>query len=224
MGMEPATIALLAELGTKVGSSALSSAFAPSPFQPRHSFAGSGADPTTALSQVMQLIKGVTSGAMEHASTPVNLSDAIVHDLPTFTGGGLPNPIGVGAKSNLGGPVRIQPPNFGPTPTTTIGTKPVDTTRGDPNDPTNTNYRTQDGTGPDNTGTGTHKGHGDPPDVSPMISSGAQRLDYAPPDVMGTGAPPMGAPMGNSAPGGLDPQTYGAIQLLMHAAKGTVAA
>lgn len=98
MGMDPITLGAI--IGA-VGKTA-ESAFAPSPYQPRQSFSGTSADPVTGLTQVQNTLRQLLGGAIGKVSQGVDLPDAHVGTLPTFTGGGLPGPVGVTSAQDSG--------------------------------------------------------------------------------------------------------------------------
>lgn len=91
MGMDPVTqAAIVTALGT-VGARI----FAPQG-QKLSSFEGSGAlDPHATLTEAKSMIEAVFGQMMNRANSPVDLSDAYVQSPPSFSGGGLPMPIGV---------------------------------------------------------------------------------------------------------------------------------
>lgn len=75
------------------GSGALSSAFAPSPFQPRTAYTGSNSAEST-LGGAGDALKKVFAALTNKASQPVSLPDATVQPLPSMSGGDLPFSIG----------------------------------------------------------------------------------------------------------------------------------
>jgi hypothetical protein len=86
-----------------------SSAFAPSPFQPRTRFtdpsqATGSNDPQAVMGDAQRALQGIFGLEAGRATSPVELPDAKVNPLPTFSGGGLPMPIGMleGDMSSLG--------------------------------------------------------------------------------------------------------------------------
>lgn len=83
------------------GGDALSSIFAPTPFQPRVPYLASGnpdnrlgRDVATELRGILQSVLGDTQARAHEA---IDLPDAVVQPLPSFSGEGLPFPIGVSA-------------------------------------------------------------------------------------------------------------------------------
>lgn len=101
MGLDQATAAVIGSLGGPV----LANMFAPEG-QELSSFEGRGAvDPVAMLTRVNDLIGRVGAGVAERAATPISLPSSYVQNVPTFTGGGLPMPIGVSASDPaLGNP------------------------------------------------------------------------------------------------------------------------
>lgn len=93
---------LLATLGGSVASG-LSGAFGQ---QQRQSFSGTKADPVSALANAQGAIGEFSKPLHERATTPPELTGPQGATLPTFTGGGMPTPIGVrrNTSSTQGGP------------------------------------------------------------------------------------------------------------------------
>lgn len=56
---------------------------------------GSATSPTELLKSLSGMLQGTYQDATQRAHQPVELPSAYVQDVPTFTGGGLPMPIGV---------------------------------------------------------------------------------------------------------------------------------
>lgn len=103
MGLDPATFSttILPAL-IKGGFDAVGGALQPNPFQERVSFRGTDADPMRTLPEFQNMLRGVLGGVGEWAGRDVTLPDAKVGELPQFTGGGLPMAIGVNpASENL---------------------------------------------------------------------------------------------------------------------------
>lgn len=89
---------LLLALGS-IGGSGLGAALAPEPFQRKKSFDNTGADPTDWLTDIRNILSRNIGQAEQRANTPLDLSHlAPSGPLPSYSGGGLPMPIGV---SNL---------------------------------------------------------------------------------------------------------------------------
>jgi hypothetical protein len=70
--------------------------------QKRQSFQGTGADPANLLAGVGGKLQGFESSLMDRMAKGPNLEHATVGSLPTFTGGGLPSPVGVLPDSTQG--------------------------------------------------------------------------------------------------------------------------
>jgi hypothetical protein len=63
------------------------------------SFEGQGAiDPATMMKNILGKTEMAYSDARDRASSPINLPSSYVQQPPTFTGGGLPMPIGVSGR------------------------------------------------------------------------------------------------------------------------------
>lgn len=91
------------------GGGALSGLFAPEgqEIESFDSAAGraAGIDPITAATDSRKMITDLGRVFSAYADQPVNLPSSLVQGLPTFTGGGLPAPIGVTGKD----PARANP-------------------------------------------------------------------------------------------------------------------
>lgn len=97
MGAEGAYIPLIAAAigaGGGIGTALMT----PSP-QERQSFRGTDFDPIKVNSETYRAIMDSLGAATKRAGTPVELPNAVVQDLPTFTGGGMPSPIGVTGRA-----------------------------------------------------------------------------------------------------------------------------
>lgn len=94
MGLDPATMQMIG----MIAGPALGSLFGgiAGGGQELSSFEGhAGVDPVTMLQNANSLIGRVGRGVTERAATPISLPSAYVQQVPAFTGGGLPMPIGV---------------------------------------------------------------------------------------------------------------------------------
>lgn len=91
MGMDPVTMAAIV---TAIGGAG-GRIFAPQG-QKLSSFQGAGdLDPHATLHEAKGMLESVFGQALNRANSPVNMSDAYVQDPPSFSGGGLPVPVGV---------------------------------------------------------------------------------------------------------------------------------
>ena len=124
MGLEAGTVAaIIAASGA--GAGAVGSALATPSNQERQSYRGTAFDPIAVNSGTHRSIRQALDAALTRATLPVDLPNAYIQDLPTFTGGGLPTPIGVTGRVPLnlrGGPLpgspgsTPSPPPYTPTP------------------------------------------------------------------------------------------------------------
>lgn len=229
MGAEGAYIPLIAAAigaGGGIGTALLT----PSA-QEHQSFSGTAFDPTYVNTEALNGIRGALTNALDRALRSPDLSNAVVGDMPTFTGGGLPMPIGVSGKP----PTRLTPGNTGTVPSPYPA-------GGDP-------IKTGPFPGPK---TGPYPGPSDPgpptPDPNaPIVTfppppggGGAHTPGHTPlpsvPDPAPTPAssflssgPKRNAPQGFGAASGagatpqipqLDPQARGAVQLLLQSIQG----
>lgn len=82
----------------------------PASFQPRETFVGNdGVNPVDMLREALGNTTSLYNLLAARATQPVSLPDAVVQPLPTFAGGGLPFPIGVGPlPANLRRPPENQ--------------------------------------------------------------------------------------------------------------------
>lgn len=96
MGMDPATIALLA--GT-IGSSAMGSIFAPNGQQLESFHNREGIDPGQMLSEGKGLISDLLGSLIDDANSPTTIHTT-VKPLPSFAGGGLPMAIGAPGRDD----------------------------------------------------------------------------------------------------------------------------
>lgn len=75
----------------QIGSSALGAALSPDPFQKRQSFAGTGADPASWMTDARYATNNVLNGAVNRANSPIDVGGNMpLNDNPSFSGGGLP--------------------------------------------------------------------------------------------------------------------------------------
>lgn len=227
--------AIIGAIGNIAGS-----ALAPSPFQERQSFNNSlyenqNISPVVGIGRTQAGLRDLMGGMAARAREPVSLPDAVVGDVPGFSGGGLPMDIGVGAT-----PERLKTPYT--LPGIDLGNfeqdmgingtprKKVTDNPGGPDD-TNETPPTDTGTGeppprwggPPRTGGPNRNPGGDPPtrrDPSdPYGDRGPGGGGRTPGDVVGPSLPPgSGRPTGPLGFAQNNPQVYGALQLLMHAA------
>jgi hypothetical protein len=95
MGLKPSDYALLAGM---IGGPALSGLLAPDG-QERQSFEGSGAtDPRAVLGRNNDMLTRMMQAVTDRAATPISLPSAVVQQPGSYTGGGLPMPIGLVAS------------------------------------------------------------------------------------------------------------------------------
>lgn len=81
--------------------------------QDRTSFAGTAVDPTDLMTEQANNLRGFGSALTKRLGEGISLPDAYVQDLPTFTGGGLPQPIGLsGRDPALKDPSRLSLPGI----------------------------------------------------------------------------------------------------------------
>lgn len=190
MGMDPGTLALIAAAIGAIGKVG-ESAFAPSPFQPHESFRNTAADPVSALSEVQSNIKTLLADKTGHLSDPL-LPNANIPSIPSFTGGGLPHPIGVNPA-----PSRL-----------TFENNPD--TRNEPS-PRLPGFRPGVTRGPGGTETPPPDPSAPPTDLTPPPDPTSRTFSLS------ARMPASG--MGATPPPGTDPQLWGALQLLIHAQK-----
>ncbi len=234
MGLDPATLAVLIPALGQIGGATIGGALAPNPFQPRQSFHGTTADPVASATNIQSALSQILGPAMAKAMTPADLPgpDMSHAVLPSFTGGGLPQPIGVtsGVQANPNGLPTVKPrgaiapPLFGPT----VGGQ----TRGpgngepDPTDPANPGGSGSrggaDGNGANGPGSNSPGNGNNYLDLGPKRRYTPTTIATAASDFDGSGTSDLRAGGGSGTPntGGLDPSIFGAVQLLMHAAQG----
>lgn len=219
----------IASLVGALGGGALQ-AFGPSPYQERVSFSGTSADPVAGLASTQDTLRKLIGEGAARMAAPVNIETS-VGDLPSFSGGGLPMPIGVNSpRPELSKPFSLKGRDVGDLSVLT-GVAPKPNSGGGGSDPEDPGHQ-KDDVPP--------RVMGDPPpthtDDETTIGTESTRAGTATRGLQailgGSGAAPLGAqgaqatplaaadPMsGLQIPPGLDPQTAGAIQLLMHAAQ-----
>lgn len=220
MGLDPATLGLIATIGGGVGSSL----FAPQG-QQISSFENSpgGTDPHDTLQNAGNEIQRLFDSLMQRSSEPIDMSHSYVQELPSFSGGGLPMPVGVTGSweggnrpaalpsANPGGAIggtrapRLNAPGEFTPPRPTVDLPPPTDLPGrqfEPQslfesgsaEPTRRKFQP--------TGTG--------------ISTGGDQNTIQP---FGAGAgSDAGTSLLPSPPPGMDPRAYGAVQLLMQLA------
>lgn len=126
MGMSAGTAQVLSALITG-GLGFAGGALQGNPYQQRQTFAdGSETDPQVMLGAQQGRLNGALNDATQRAHQPIELPSAFAQDLPTFTGGGLPMPIGVTGhdpavanpelKRIVGGNIGSWSPNVDTTP------------------------------------------------------------------------------------------------------------
>lgn len=104
MGMDPATAAIVWPMVISAVGGVAKGISTPQG-QKLQSFEGGPNDPNQTLTEARRMLEGVFSGVLARSQQPVDMSDAYVQDLPSFTGGPLPQPIGVtGSWQGGGGP------------------------------------------------------------------------------------------------------------------------
>lgn len=199
----------------KAGGSTLEGLFASNPFQERHSMLGTSADPIAGLTYAQNVLKGILGGQVAKLGEGVTLPDAHVgSDIPSFSGGGLPFPIGVTSAANSGHADLTKPhhlpglgmdTDFGSLNHAVYGdVNPHDNNDAGTNVPRSN--KGTDTTSSDDVSFGRAPGNG-PPNVRTASVGNS-------PSTISAGVPSPSAP-------GLDPQTTGALQLLFHAAMPT---
>lgn len=228
MGMDPVTLSALITAAGAAGGRI----FAPQG-QKLSSFEGaSDLDPRATLEEAKKMLEGVFGGAVKHASDPIDLSDAYVQDLPSYSGGGMPMPIG--ATGAWGKGKLTAGPGVGSTPfasTTPSGVSTGQTHGPAPGDPDPNNPA------PDSGLPGNSPGNGNNPlERSTSLSDGLNAILH--PNNGGSGGASFlagdnvdtpGAPMrlkptgfGNVAPstsGTPNSQAIGAVSLLLKLAQ-----
>lgn len=115
MGITDNPTTLAALLGA---SGSLSSAFAPTPFQPKQSFLGTAVDPIKMGSQANTNLQSVFNELAPRLAAPVSFPDAVVPGMPSGYGFATPHPLAVATP--FAPPANIQAANNEPTgsPTT----------------------------------------------------------------------------------------------------------
>lgn len=222
MGMDPVTqAAIIGAIGRTAGG-----IFAPQG-QQLSSFENAGSlDPHATLSEAQNMLRGVFGGALARAGQPVDLSHAYVQDLPSFTGGGLPMPIGATGSWNknapaassggTGGTSSLFAPQMPPGTVAgqTRGPGPGNPDPSDPggsglpdNSPGNGNYPL--GTEPRSLLSGLDDAMGSP---ASMSTGPVRRTPQMPGD-------PSAPSIDVSGNGGGDTRALGAVSLLLHLAK-----
>lgn len=106
MGMDPVTLGAIIMAGGAVASRVT----APQG-QQLSSFEGANSelDPHHTLAEAKHAIEQTFSAVAQHASQPVDMSDAYVQNLPSFTGGAMPMPVGVTGSWGGGKPAGTVP-------------------------------------------------------------------------------------------------------------------
>lgn len=227
MGMEAGTLALVIPAISSILGPAIGGALSPNPYQQRQSFEGSSADPTTGMTQVQDALRELIGTQADKVGKGVTLQSTVDPTLPTFTGGGLPMPIGVkpGDPSLAKpfsipgidvGPVRKAIGGTGQAPGTYRTPSPNATPVGGPGSAVPRPPGQKPGTSVPPPPNVNPPSMADPPNPQPgNPGGGAHRNAIA--DPTGQGVDPTA---GLAIPQGLDPQTYGALQLLMHSMQG----
>lgn len=208
MGAEAAYIPLIAAAigaGGGIGTALLT----PSP-QERRSYKGTTFDPVTVNTDAYSAITSALKDATQRARQPVELPNAVVGDMPTFTGGGLPSPVGVVTKPQPGVQVHEIPPLKSPgNPGGTISEPPPGTYNPGPDIQTTTDQSQ----GPKRLPTTVTSALSSPSD---MLSALPQRLSVKP----ARGGYAAGGSNGAPAVPNLSPQARGAVQLLLQSIQG----
>lgn len=235
MGAEGAYIPLIAAAigaGGGIGTALLT----PSA-QERRSYAGTTFDPVNINSEAHNLITSQIGGAIARANAPIDLPNAVVQPLPTFTGGGLPTPIGTTGRPGAGispGAPGLKPPGSPEIPGhTPLPTDPAPPRRlpSDPPPPPVVDPKAPvvtfppggdeggDGGGDDGSGVPAPTGPPKrrtlstlPTSTADALSALPQRLSVKP----ARGGYTAGGGSGAPAVPNLSPQARGAVQLLLH--------
>lgn len=232
MGMDPATAAIVWPLVISAVGGVAKGVSSPSSGQDLTSYEGSGElDPRNMLAGAKHAIEGAYGLAIGRATSPVDMSDAYVQDLPSFTGGALPMPIGVSGSWGANKPAApVNPwtpnPNTDATASSLGGERAdpnVDPTTGGPTNPTAFAGRTADPAASQDAPFNASD-YGSKP--LSLLTDGADSLPVRKsaslPD---NGLDPMsgvGADMGGTgagAGGGTDPRATGAVTLLLKLAQ-----
>lgn len=198
--MDPATLAIVLPLIAKVGGSAIDAAFAPSPYQPRQTFSNNGGgDLRSSLGSIQATLGSVLSGALEKVGDGPSLPDAHVGTLPSFSGGGLPMPIGVTSAKDSGHGDLL----------TGYGTSNV----------LNPTVPTVEGNVPPGSTPGNTRSLPTPPGINVPLGNADPTFPGGSESTWGSASSALSS--GKDGIRGsqlLDPQTQGALQLLYHAA------
>lgn len=236
MGMAPALAAVVWPALITAAGAIGSRIFAPQG-QELSSFEGaSSIAPDATLGNAQQMLNGVMGQFLQRAGGQPDLSHAYVQDLPSFSGGGLPMPVGVTGSWEGGAMPHTPPPTVGELPDwftpgqvghgQAVPRNP-DIDKGTPRDPNNPQPIPPTHPNPPDDprfprNPGSHQPSGEKGGPAPSSLLGAmdeapRRLAFQPP---GTPA----AAGSNTAMGGgqgmADPQAIGAVSLLMHLASG----
>lgn len=183
------------------GGSAITGAFAPSPFQPRQSFKGTPSDPVKGLGEIQAMLRGLLSGQLAKVELGPDMPGSHVGaGLPSFSGGGLPMPIGVPGTAASGHGDLLKGIVSGQNNHVDLDlTKGPNQTPGAPTEPVQ--LPGTGGGGGDNGGEPTSHAYGPGLNLAPVMRGGANpQLTQI----------------------GIDDQTQGALQLLFHSmASGT---
>lgn len=235
MGLDPVTLSAIIGGAGRIGASI----FAPQG-QMLSSFENDPTlNPGKMLLQSDNAVNSVFGPALARAFSPVDMSDAYVQSPPSFTGGGMPVPVGVTGSWGAGKPAVASPPSsslpsFGPVGDNTpldpgpnagnpfpLNPFPTDPTNSpspliDANPANNANYPNPpltNGVGPIS-GYSTGSLFNENGSGSAGSGSGPQRLAYQSPSSQS-----LMSPSSAGSGGGGNPQAIGAVTLLLKLAE-----